>query len=150
MFLYSRAGSSYLYKKKGMICIKTKPLVWRIAITIAVAAFSAAALICLRPYRYCAANLPPFAAYREFYRGMPMEDCRAALFAENDGTRVCWEQDGALYHVYAAGSYLVFSQIKRSGSALSRLLAPLGSCYMPMGCGQFSSPWRNCPRLGAR
>lgn len=108
MFLYSRAGSSYRYKKKGMICIKTKPLVWRIAITIAVAAFLAAAFICLRPYRYCAANLPPFAAYREFYRGMPMEDCRAALFAENDGTRVCWEQDGALYHVYAAGSYLVF------------------------------------------
>ena len=88
--------------------MKTKPLFWRITITIAVAALLAAAFIFLRPYRYCAANLPSVAAYREFYCGMPMEDCRAALFAENDGTRVCWEQDGALYHVYAAGSYLVF------------------------------------------
>lgn len=87
--------------------MKTKPLFWRIAITIAVAALLAAAFISLRPYRYCAPNLSSVAAYLEFYRGMPMEDCRAALFAQSDGTPACWEQDGTLYHAYAPGSYLV-------------------------------------------
>ena len=133
--------------------MKTKPLFWRITITIAVAALLAAAFISLRPYRYCAPNLSSVAAYLEFYCGMPMEDCRAALFAQSDGTPARWEQDGALYHAYAAGSYLVLfaDQAERlrtfaAFSATGELLYAYGMRPIQFSMEEMPKTWREMKR----